>query len=157
MGFEKAEKGVMKEKPRSAKEKFFNPFLTCRIIIPAIVKSILILTVFMITEKTYGHAEAMTMAFIMLSFIELLFAYTMRSDRRFVTSIGIFSNKPMVIGTIVTVGLQFMVILVPALADVFKVARLDSHLYLICLLSAIGFVIFAEVVKVTLAKIFHKN
>ena len=157
LGFEKAEKGVMKEKPRSAKEKFFNPFLTCRIIIPAIVKSILILTVFMITEKTYGHAEAMTMAFIMLSFIELLFAYTMRSDRRFVTSIGIFSNKPMVIGTIVTVGLQFMVILVPALADVFKVARLDSHLYLICLLSAIGFVIFAEVVKVTLAKIFHKN
>ena len=157
LGFEKAEKGVMKEKPRSAKEKFFNPFLTCRIIIPAIVKSILILTVFMITEKTYGHAEAMTMAFIMLSFIELLFAYTMRSDRRLVTSIGIFSNKPMVIGTIITLGLQFIVILVPVLADVFKVARLDSHLYLICLLSAIGFVIFAEVVKVTLAKIFHKN
>lgn len=157
LGFEKAEKGVMKEKPRSAKEKFFNPFLTCRIIIPAVAKSILILTVFMITEKAYGHAEAMTMAFIMLSFIELLFAYTMRSDRRLVTSIGIFSNKPMVIGTIITLGLQFMVILVPVIADVFKVASLDSHLYLICLLSAIGFVIFAEVVKVTLAKIFHKN
>lgn len=157
LGFEKAEKGVMKEKPRSAKEKFFNPFLTCRIIIPAIVKSILILTVFMITEKTYGHAEAMTMAFIMLSFIELLFAYTMRSDRRLVTSIGIFSNKPMVIGTIITLGLQFIVILVPVLADVFKVASLDSHLYLICLLSAIGFVIFAEIVKIILAKIFHKN
>lgn len=157
LGFEKAEKGVMKEKPRSAKEKFFNPFLTCRIIIPAVAKSILILTVFMITEKEYGHAEAMTMAFIMLSFIELLFAYTMRSDRRLVTSIGIFSNKPMVIGTIITLGLQFMVILVPVLADVFKVASLDSHLYLICLLSAIGFVIFAEIVKIILAKIFHKN
>lgn len=157
LGFEKAEKGVMKEKPRNAKEKFFNPFLTLRIIIPAIVKSILVLTVFMMTEKTYGHSEAMTMAFIMLSFIELLFAYTMRSDRKLVTSIGLFSNKPMVLGTVVTVALQFAVILIPALSNIFDVVKLDSHLYFICVACAVGFVAFAEVVKVTLAKIFHKK
>lgn len=157
LGFEKAEKGVMKEKPRNAKEKFFNPFLTFRIIIPAIAKSVLVLTLFMMTEKAYGPNEAMTVAFILLAFIELLFAYTMRSDRRLVTSIGLFSNKPMVLGTIVTVGLQFAVILVPALANVFNVVRLDNHLYFICGIAALGFVIFAEIVKVILAKIFHKK
>jgi len=157
LGFEKAEKNIMKEKPRSSKEKFFNPFLTCRIVIPAIIKSILILTVFMMVETTYGHAEAMTVAFIMLSFIELLFAYTMRSDRRLVTSIGIFSNKQMVIGTAITIILQLCVILIPSVANIFKLQPLDKHLYFICIACAIGFVIVAEVVKVTLAKIFHKK
>ncbi len=157
LGFEKAEKNIMKEKPRSSKEKFFNPFLVCRIVIPAIIKSILVLTVFLNVEKTYGHTEAMTVAFIMLSFIELLFAYTMRSDRRLVTSIGIFSNKQMVVGTIFTIALQLIVVLVPVVASIFKVVALDSHLYILCAGCAIGFVIVAELVKVTLAKIFHKN
>jgi len=157
LGFEKAEKNVMKEKPRSSKEKFFNPFLICRIVIPAVIKSILILTVFLNVEKTYGHAQAMTVAFIMLSFIELLFAYTMRSDRRLITSIGIFSNKQMVIGTIFTIALQLIVILVPAVAGVFKVVTLDSSLYLLSAGCAIGFVIVAEIVKVILAKVFHKK
>jgi Ca2+-transporting ATPase len=157
LGFEKAEKHIMEEKPRSSKEKFFNPFLTCRIVIPAIIKSVLILTVFMMVETTYGHAEAMTVAFIMLSFIELLFAYTMRSDRRLVTSIGIFSNKQMVVGTLITIGLQLAVILIPALSEIFKLAPLDNHLYFVCAGCAVGFVIVAEIVKVTLAKIFHKK
>lgn len=157
LGFEKAEKNIMKEKPRSSKEKFFNPFLTCRIIIPAIIKSILILTVFMMVENTYSHAEAMTVSFIMLSFIELLFAYTMRSDRRLVTSIGVFSNKQMVIGTLITIALQLVVILVPAVASIFNLVSLDNHLYLVCAGCAIGFVIVAEIVKVILAKVFHKK
>ncbi len=159
LGFEKAEKNIMKEKPRSAKEKFFNPFLSCRIIVPAIIKSILILTVFMIIETSpkYGHEEAMTVAFIMLSFIELLFAYTMRSDRRLVTSIGIFSNKPMLIGSLITIALQLSVIFIPVFAEVFRLERLDNHLYLLCIVSAIGFVIVAEIVKVILAKIFNKK
>ena len=157
LGFEKAEKNIMKEKPRSAKEKFFNPFLICRIIIPAIIKSILVLSVFLNVENTYNHETAMTVAFIMLSFIELLFAYTMRSDRRLVTSIGVFSNKQMVIGTIITIALQLIVILVPAVSTIFKLVPLDNHLYFVCAGCALGFVVVAEIVKVTLAKIFHKN
>lgn len=157
LGFEKAEKHIMEEKPRSSKEKFFNPFLTCRIVIPAVIKSILILTVFMMVEASYGHAEAMTVAFIMLSFIELLFAYTMRSDRRLVTSIGLFSNKQMVVGTVITIALQLAVILIPTLASMFKLVTLDNHLYFVCAGCAVGFVIVAELVKVTLAKIFHKK
>ena len=157
LGFEKAEKNVMKEKPRSSKEKFFNPFLTCRIIIPAIIKSAIILTVFMMVEKSYGKMEAMTVAFIMLSFMELLFAYTMRSDRRLIADIGVFSNVPMVIGTILTIALQFMVILIPGLSSVFRITALDNHLYLLCAYCSIAFVIIAEIVKITLAKIFKKN
>ena len=157
LGFEKAEKSIMKEKPRNSKEKFFNPFLTCRIVIPAIIKSVVILTVFMMVERAYGNIEAMTVAFIMLSFMELLFAYTMRSDRRLIVNIGLFSNKPMVFGTALTIALQFAVIAVPAISNVFKIKTLDGHLYLLCAVCAIGFVIVAEIVKVTLAKIFNKK
>ena len=111
----------------------------------------------MMVERNYGRMEAMTVAFIMLSFMELLFAYTMRSDRRLIADIGLFSNGPMVIGTILTIALQFMVILIPELSNVFKIKELDSNLYLLCIGCSIGFVIIAEIVKITLAKIFKKN
>ena len=42
LGFEEAEKNIMNEKPRKTNEKFFTPFLICRIMVPAILKSIVI-------------------------------------------------------------------------------------------------------------------
>ncbi|MDD2627530.1 MAG: calcium-translocating P-type ATPase, PMCA-type [Clostridia bacterium] len=157
LGFEKAEKGIMKQKPRSSKEKFFNSFLTLRILIPAIIKSILILTSFFIVESKYGHAEAMTVAFIMMAFIELLFAHTMRSDRRTIKQIGVFSNKPMLLGTIITIALQLIVTFIPSIAKTFKVEQLSLELYMLCIGVAFGFVIIAEMMKVLLAKVYHKE
>ena len=46
LGFEKAEKNIMIKKPRKSTEKFFTPFLITRIIVPAILKSIIILLLF---------------------------------------------------------------------------------------------------------------
>ncbi len=157
LGFEKTEKNIMKQKPRSSKEKFFDSFLTLRIVIPALIKSAIILTSFFIVEFKYGHSEAMTVAFIMMAFIELLFAYTMRSDRRTIAQIGIFSNKPMLLGTAITILLQLVVVFVKPVANIFKVEQLNSGLYMLCIGVAVGFVMIAEIVKVILAKIYHKE
>ena len=45
----------------------------------------------------------------------------------------------------------------PALAAIFKLVPLDNHLYFVCAGCAVGFVIIAEIVKIILAKIFHKK
>ena len=157
LGFEKAEKNIMNEKPRKANEKFFTPFLICRIMIPAILKSIVILTIFIIFEFNYSHKEAMTISFIMLSFIELLFAQVMRSDKKLVKEIGLFSNKPMIIGTILTLGLQLMVIFIPFLRNIFSLVKLTTFEYLLCLIVPIAFAIVSDFNKVLIAKYFKKT
>jgi Ca2+-transporting ATPase len=157
LGFEKAEKNIMNEKPRKANEKFFTPFLIYRIMVPAILKSIIVLTIFIIFEFNYSHKEAMTISFIMLSFIELLFAQVMRSDKKLVKDIGLFSNKPMIIGTILTIGLQLMVIFIPFFRNIFSLVKLTTFEYLLCLIIPIAFAIVSDFNKVLIAKYFKKT
>ena len=157
LGFEKAEKNIMNEKPRKANEKFFTPFLICRIMVPAILKSIVILTIFIIFEFNYSHKEAMTISFIMLSFIELLFAQVMRTDKKLVKDIGLFSNKPMIIGTILTIGLQLIVIFIPFFRNIFSLVKLTTFEYLLCLIVPITFAIISDFNKVLIAKYFKKT
>lgn len=157
LGFEKAEKDIMKDKPRKASENFFNKFLISRITVPAVIKSIMILALFFYVEMVYNnHVMAMTVAFITLGFTELLFAYSMRSDRKTVSKIGLCSNKYMLIGTIVTVALQALIIFVPQFAETFGLVTLPRKLYILCIGSAIGFFFIAEIIKMILVKVFKK-
>ena len=99
----------------------------------------------------------MTISFIMLSFIELLFAQVMRSDKKLVKDIGLFSNKPMIIGTILTIWLQLMVIFIPLFRNIFSLVKLTSFEYLLCLIVPIAFAIVSDFNKVLIAKYFKKT
>ena len=156
LGFEKEQGNIMKEKPRSSKEKFFNPFLTTRIVVPAILKSIIVLALFLVVERNYGNSYAMTVAFVSLTFIELLFAIVSRSDRYFVAKIGALSNKPLFFGILGTIALQFVVMFIPGISNIFGIERLPSVLYIASIGSAIIFMIIAELTKVLIAKVFKK-
>lgn len=158
LGFEKADKNIMKEKPRKNTENFFNKFLVARIIVPATIKSIMILGLFFYAQATYSdHKIAMTVAFITLGFTELLFAYSVRSSKKSILSIGIFSNKYMLIGTIITMAMQLAVILIPSVAKTFGLVTLPTNLYIMCGIGAITFLFTAELIKKILVKIFKKD
>ncbi|MGC1374605.1 MAG: cation-translocating P-type ATPase [Anaerolineales bacterium] len=70
----------------------------------------------------YGNAvhTAETMAFITLSLCELLRAYTVRSERASLFSIGVFSNKWMQYAVGASIGLLLLVCIVPFLQIVFN-------------------------------------
>ncbi len=157
LGYEKAEKDIMKDKPRKATENFFSKFLIARITVPAVIKSIMILALFFYTGVVYkDHTMSMTVAFLTLGFTELIFAYSMRSDRKTIGKLGIFSNKHMLIGTIITVGLQILLINVPQLSKVFGIVPLPKELYALCIGCAVLFFFIAEGIKIVLVKIFKK-
>jgi len=159
LGFEPAAKNSMKEKPRKANEKFFNPFLITRIVVPAIIKSIMVLVLYFFVESNslYNHAHAMTVAFIALSFAELLFAFVIRSDRKSILQIGLFTNPQLLLGVIAIVLVQLCVIFVPAISGIFELVRLDSVLYIISIGAAIAYMIVAELTKLVIAKIFKEK
>lgn len=156
LGFEPADKNSMKEKPRKANEKFFNPFLVTRIVVPAVIKSIMVLVLYFLVEANplYTHAHAMTVAFIALSFAELLFAFVIRSDRKSILSIGLFTNPQLLIGVVAIILVQICVIFIPAISNVFDLVHLDSTLYMLSIGAAVVYMIVAEIAKLIVAKIF---
>lgn len=153
LGFEKAEKNIMIKKPRKSTEKFFTPFLITRIIVPAILKSIIILLLFLYFEFNYNHEIAMTISFICLSFIELLFAHVMRNDKKSILEIGILSNKPLVISTFITILIQSLIIFTP-FRNLLNLTVLNKNQYLLCYIIPFLFLIFSEFNKKLIAKYF---
>jgi len=159
LGFEPADKNSMKEKPRKANEKFFNPFLITRIVVPAVIKSIMVLALYFFVEANplYDHTHAMTVAFIALSFAELLFAFVIRSDRKSIAKIGLFTNPQLLIGVIAIIVVQLCVIFIPAISSIFELVRLDKTLYLISLGAPVIYMFVAEIAKLLIAKNFKIN
>ena len=156
LGFEKEEKNIMRQKPRSASEKFFTPFLTLRILIPGIIKTIVMFLIYFFVEASYGAQMASAAVFTSLSIIEVLFAYVCRSDKRPVFKIGLFSNMVMVLCVICTLILQVLVISNPVTASWLKIPLMPNHVYIMIIVASIDCVVIFEFVKVILAKMFHK-
>ena len=143
----------MIKKPRKSTEKFFTPFLITRIIVPAILKSIIILLLFLYFEFNYNHETAMTISFICLSFIELLFAHVMRNDKKSILEIGILSNKPLVISTFITILIQSFIIFTP-FRNLLNLTILNKNQYLLCYIIPFLFLVFSEFNKKLIAKYF---
>ncbi len=154
LGFEPADEKSMKEKPRKAHAKFMSAFLMTRIAVPAILKSVIILILFFTVNNVYGPKVATTAAFITLSFAELLFVFVARSDSKPIYKIGFFSNMQLVVGVVGIMLIQLLVIFTPMLAGLLELEMLTKELYIVSILNAVVFIIFAEILKVLIAKAF---
>ena len=157
LGFEKEEKNIMRQKPRNSNEKFFTPFLTLRIVIPGIIKTVLMFLIYFFVEKSYDANMASAAVFTSLSIIEVLFAYVCRSDKKPSFRVGLFSNMIMVLCVVGTLILQFLVISNPITASWLRIPLMPKHVYVMIIIAALDSVVIFEIVKVLLAKVFHKT
>ena len=106
-------------------------------------------------NNAFGSAVATTMAFITLSFAELLFVFVARSDSKPIFKIGLFSNKQLVIGVLCIILIQLLVIFNPTLSGLLELESLTPQLYAIAIINAIIFMVFAEILKVLVANAFE--
>ena len=90
---------------------------------------------------------AMTMAFVTLSFSELLRAFTARSERYPIFKIGVFSNKFMNIAVLTSLALLLAVVYVPFLQPIFKTVPLGWEQWRIILPLLFVPAIAAELTK----------
>ena len=158
LGFEGADKNIMKQKPRSAKESFFTPFLTLRVVVPSIIKTMIILGIFFYEISVSNNPLlATTMAFMTLALEETLYAMVCRSDRKTIVEQGIFKNHIMLAIVIGTIVLQYAVILIEPLRNMFKLEALSLSQHLIVIGASLGAMIASEIIKIILAKIFLKE
>ncbi len=138
--------GLHEEKPKNPKENILT-----REIIPFTI--LMVLTMVILTLLTFkfffpqGVDKARTGAFVVMTFTQLFNALNMRSLRKSLFKIGVFSNKGLVFLLGLSVLLLFLVIYMPGLQNIFKFAYLNfiEMIVLIFLSSSVFW--FGELAK----------
>jgi Ca2+-transporting ATPase len=149
LAMEKGDPDIMEYKPRPKNEPIVNKTMLIGIIVQTVAQTSVVLTAFCVgllwelaahghlpaagqstlnfllnfdwkTIELEGLRTAETMAFITLSMAELFRAYTVRSERASLFTIGVFSNKWMQYAVGVSVTLLIIVSVVPFLQNIFN-------------------------------------
>jgi len=128
LGMEKGDPDIMDQPPRPAREPIINRLMRTGIIVQTAAITAVTLGAYLLGLKLWPAAPgeinntAATMAFMTLSFSELLRAFTARSERYPLLKIGVFKNKSMnwavVISSVLLVGVLYLPFLQPVFSTV---------------------------------------
>ena len=132
IGLEPAEKDIMKRKPINSKKGIFSDGLWNKIIVEGIMIGMLTLVAFSIGNKLYGIDVGRTMAFVAIGVLELVHSFNIKSEQS-IFKIGILENKYLIGSFVLGVFVQTIVVVVPSLASIFKLASLNQIQWLITL------------------------
>ncbi|MDH5506107.1 MAG: cation-translocating P-type ATPase, partial [Anaerolineae bacterium] len=158
LGMEKGDPDIMEQPPRPASEPIINRFMLKGIFVQTMAITAVTLGAYWLGLTLHPVAAgefndlAATMAFVTLSFSELLRAFTSRSERISVFRIGLFSNRSMNWAVLSSGVLVLAVIYVPVMQTIFNTVPLQliHWEYLIPLLFVPAFA--AEATKQVLAR-----
>jgi P-type Ca2+ transporter type 2C len=129
LGMDPGDALIMGRKPRDPKEGLFAEGGGWRVIFGGAVIGGLTLAAYFIGLAISGGnlATSQTMAFCVLSLSQLVHAFNLRHPDKSLFAIGPFKNRPLVGAAILGVALQLAVVLIPPLAEAFKVVPLDAR------------------------------
>jgi Ca2+-transporting ATPase len=133
LGLEKGDPDIMKQPPRPPDEPVINREMIWGIIIQSIAITSATLLSFWIGLRWFPNnvAAARTICFTTLCISELLRAYTSRSERYSLWSIGVFSNKWMQWAVLTSLIIILAIIYVPFLDPIFDTAFLGLREWLV--------------------------
>ena len=134
-------------------ESFFTPLLTSKIVIGAIIKSIVMLIIYIYFAKEVDINTAGSLLFIYLVTHELLFSFSCRNIKKSVLNKDIFSNKKLTLGVLTILIIQIIVLITP-ISKYFIVPNIKISYILITI--GICFIMFllGELVKPIYTKLF---
>ncbi|MDO8693384.1 MAG: calcium-translocating P-type ATPase, PMCA-type [Sheuella sp.] len=136
---EPAERGGMRRPPRPVGESLLANGMWQHIIWVGLLMAALTLSAQAWAQHT-GSEHWQTMAFAVITLSQLGHVMAIRSEKESLFSMGIFSNKPLLLAVVVTFVLQLATIYVPVCNVIFKTDPLTMHELAICLaLSSVVF------------------
>jgi Ca2+-transporting ATPase len=126
LGMEKQEPGIMNRPPRPVAEPIINRSMFLGLALQAAAITAASLLAFWLGMRVFLSADAArTMAFITLSGCQILRAYTNRSERASLFSLGVFSNRWMQYAATSSAALLLAVMYIPGLNRVFSAIPLS--------------------------------
>lgn len=148
-----AEKDIMNKKPKKEKG-IFTKGMSFRVIYQGVMIGFITLAAFIIglaTPSATTDAEKIqigqTMAFCVLALSELVHVFNIRNNKKSIFKGGLFSNSKLILATIASAGLMFIVLLVPALRNIFSIAMLPKENILETILLVLSPIAIVEIFK----------
>ena len=153
LGMEKAEKDIMKRKPRSADEGVFSGGLGVDVLIQGILVTIITLSAYFVGHfmesgkwEIAQSPDGMTMAFLALSMTEVFHSFNMRSRRK--SSFSIRSNNWVLWGSMIfSLVSTTAVLFVPFLRNAFGFTAISVAEYFAAMGIAVTIIPVIEIIK----------
>lgn len=146
LGVDPASKNIMRRPPNRSKS-FFDNGLVARVCLHGCFISAATIAAFQVGCHMAGYEIGMTMAFLVLTISQLLHSLNQRSNTESIFATG-NGHNPYLFGTVAASGAVLAVILiVPALREVFSLALLTGTQWLIVILFALLPLLAVEISK----------
>ena len=129
LGLESPDKDIMNRKPRDSKKGIFADGLWSKIFVEGTMLGVLTLVAFSIGNSLYGVEVGRTMAFVSLGLLELVHSFNIKSEES-IFKAGLLENKYLVGAFLLGAVLQVIVVLIPAVADIFSLVPLTGTQWL---------------------------
>jgi Ca2+-transporting ATPase len=155
LGVDPMDESVMEDKPRNPGESLLAGKMTLYLGLNGLLIGILTLVAFKIGENIYSNSlvHAQTMAFVVLSLSQLFFSLSIRSTKKSIFTLGLFTNKFLIWSIILGIFIQVIIISVPFLSKIFKVYSLTAGDWiLVTLISIVPFIV-NEIIKLFIRKV----
>lgn len=149
LGVDPGDENVMKNPPRNTNESLFSKGAGISLLLNGLLIGILTLIAFRYGEKVYGTEgeHAQTMAFVVLSVSQLFHAFNMRHPEKSIFKVGMFNNKYLVGSVIIGILLQYLVITIPFLSNLFNLFNLSLFDWAFVILISLLTLVFNEIAK----------
>ena len=141
-----SEKEIMNRPPNKSNQGIFSDGLWSKIITEGIMIGMLTLVAFSIGNKYYSVEVGRTMAFVSIGILELVHSFNIKSEQS-LFKVGILENKFLIGSFILGVFVQTIVVIVPELANIFKLVPLNQVQWIITLIISILPIPIMEVQK----------
>ena len=140
LSFEKAEQGIMKEKPRNPKEPLFDKTLFQEILISGLTIGLVVFIVWVYLINVINMETSTARGYIMalMVFIQNIHLFNCRSEKRSVFKTPIKTNKLIIGGVITSVILQILVMEIPFLSKFLKTSSIPFlHIFYLIIIASI--------------------
>ena len=149
MSFERAEQGILHEKPRNPKESIFDRALLREIIVSGIIITAVVFAAWCLFINVFQMDVAMARGYAMclMVFIQNVHAFNCRSERRSAFSVPLRRNPILLFGILGTIILQIIVMEVPALSELLQTVSIPPLQMLGLLGAALIILVLMELYK----------
>ncbi len=161
LGTEKAEPGIMKQKPNKDTGNILLSRIGLNILYISIIQSLLLFGLYFLCLNVlmFSNAETITMCFLGLAVLELFHAYNMRSETQSLLKIGVFGNRYLNVSFFISFVLTAAIVLLPIdwLHSAMGIVALEPYQWSIALLFAFAIIPIMEFIKIFLRMYTRKK
>ncbi|MEN8148055.1 MAG: cation-transporting P-type ATPase [Campylobacterota bacterium] len=148
LGLEKAERGILKRRPRPPSERIFNPLMLRRILVGGLYIAIMSFIVFVtLLQLGYSEYSARNATLLLMVLFENVHVFNARSEHNFLHKVQYRGSMYLILLVLFTQLLHISCMYIPSMQHVLSVEPVSLEMWLTLFVIALGLVVVMELQK----------